>query len=93
VTRRPKVPTTDEAGWDAIQAAYALGPDHEMLVAAGRQAWRRWRQIAARIDADGLLVPGRYDGVDRVHPLLSAEVSARAALVAILNGLDLEEER
>lgn len=89
--RRPKVPT-DEAGWDAIASTYALAPDHEMLVAAGRQAWRRWRQIVERIDADGLLVPGRYDGVDRVHPLLATEIAARAALVGILNALDLPEE-
>jgi phage terminase small subunit len=81
-----------EPDWDAIEHDFALGPDHRMLVAAGRQAWRRWRAIAERIDADGLMIAGRYQGTDRVHPLLDAEIRARAALVSILNALGLPDE-
>jgi hypothetical protein len=62
-----------------------------MLLAAGRQAWPRWQEIADRIDKDGLLVQGRYKNSDRVNPLLPIEVQARTALVAILRQLDLPE--
>lgn len=89
--KSPRIPAS-EAEWDEIEQRFQLGPDHKMLLAAGRQSWRRWKQIVERIDKDGLLIRGRYKNADRVHPLLAIEVHARAALVQILHHLDLPEE-
>jgi hypothetical protein len=82
------IPATP-AWFDAIRDTYALGSDDEALLALAEQAYGRWRELATRIDEDGVMVPGRYEGVERAHPLLGAERAARNAVAEILVKLKL----
>lgn len=79
----------DHAWFDEVERRFELGPDHRALLAAARQAWSRWQEIVGRIDADGLLLPGRWGLV--AHPLLGPEARARQAVVAAVKALNLPE--
>ena len=77
--------------WRELERGWQLTPQHKMLVAAGRQAWARWRQLQRLVDKQGVAIPGRYKGTPRMNPLLAAEARARESLVKILAYLDLGE--
>jgi phage terminase small subunit len=77
-----------EGWWDEIESNWELTPTHRMLIAAGRQAWRRWREATQLVERDGLVIVGRK-GASRLSPALSAEFRARESLVKILSYLDL----
>jgi hypothetical protein len=79
----------DESFFDEIERRYELGGDDKMILAAARQAFRRWAEITAIIDAEGVLVRGRYEEVPRAHPLLGAERAARNAVAELLVKLKL----
>lgn len=74
--------------WDLIERDWQLTPTHRMLVAAGRQAWQRWREATRLVDKDGLVITGRK-GTSRINPALTVESRTREALVKVLSYLDL----
>jgi hypothetical protein len=84
MTAKTRIP--DEKWWDELSRR-ELSPQYRLLLEAGLQAWRRRRANSRRIDHEGLTRPSRYKGVDRVYPLLTAEVAARAAVFAALREL------
>lgn len=69
---------------DQIIEQYECGPEHLMLIASARAAVRRWLEIKAVIDEEGVLLPGRYENSTRAHPLLPAETKARTSAVVAL---------
>jgi RNase adaptor protein for sRNA GlmZ degradation len=74
-----------------IEEKYDLDASESALLEAAEQAWQRWQDLAARIDADGVLVEGRYENTERAHPLLSQESVARQAFMRALRALKVEE--
>jgi phage terminase small subunit len=83
------IPTTPDE-WARVEEMYdTSGPDAQMALEIGRQAWARWRQIVERLDAEGLVLPGRYRGSSRLNPLVAAETAARDAVLRVLKALDL----
>jgi phage terminase small subunit len=91
-TRRKKVSIDpeqiSEGWWDEIERDWQLTPTHRMLVAAGRQAWQRWREATRLVDKGGLIISGKK-GVGRINPALTVESRTREALVKVLSYLDL----
>lgn len=86
--QKPKPEELSDAWWDEIEAHWQLTPVHRMLIAAGRQAWQRWRQATQLVDSGGLLIQGRRR-TEKINPALTVESRTREALVKILSYLDL----
>jgi hypothetical protein len=77
---------------DDIREKFNLPVELEELLRAAEQAHARWRQITEKLDEEGLVIPGRYEGVSRVNPLVAAEARARESFVRTLRALHLPEE-
>jgi hypothetical protein len=77
---------------DDIRKKFDLSTELEELLRAAEQAHDRWRQITKKLDEEGLVIPGRYEGVSRVNPLVSAEARARESFVRTLRALHLPED-
>lgn len=79
-------------GWsEEIREKFELPVELEQLLQAAEQARERWQSIKAQLDAEGLMVDGRYEGVKRINPLVSAEARARESFVRTLKALHLPE--
>lgn len=74
----------------AIRKGYELDPAGELLLLAAEEALRRWGEARAIVDAQGLVAPGQHG--PKIHPAATAEMRARADLIAILSRLHLEGE-
>jgi phage terminase small subunit len=82
---------TTRAPWALdLEERYDLSPSERALLEAAEQAWNRWRELVAKIDADGVLVEGRYENTERAHPLLASEQVARQAFMRALKALKVE---
>ncbi len=81
----------EDAWADTIRAHWTFGPDLEELLDAAAQARSRWLQIRALLDEQGLMIPGRYEGVERVNPLVAAEARARESFIRALRALRLPD--
>ena len=74
-----------------IDASYDLDATEAALLEAAEQAWQRWQDLTERIDADGVILAGRYEHTERAHPLLASEQVARQAFMRALRALKIEE--
>jgi len=78
--------------WEATVRDYVIeGPAVAMLEVAC-SAMQRLREARDVLDREGLVVPGRYEGMTRQHPLVPVERDARVQLLRALRELDLEGE-
>jgi phage terminase small subunit len=78
--------------WEATVRDYLIeGPALAMLEVAC-SAMQRLREARDVLDREGLVVPGRYDGMTRQHPLVTVERDARVQLLRALRELDLDGE-
>lgn len=85
----PAVPQS-ESDWDDIERRFELAAEHRILLQVAREAWRRYVEIRDRLDEEGLITEGRF--VPRANPLISLEVTTRAAMIRALKALNLPEE-
>lgn len=74
--------------WQEIEEEWKLDPKHQMLCTLGRQAWTRWTQLKDLLDAQGVMIKGRYGS--RLNPLISAEARARESLIKVLAAFDFD---
>jgi phage terminase small subunit len=76
--------------WDQVCRDYELSPDALVQLEVLVGALQRWREARAILDVEGLMIPGRYEGTERVHPLVKVEQDARqqASRAAIALGLE-----
>jgi phage terminase small subunit len=78
--------------WDATVREYEVeGPSLAMLEVAV-SAMQRLREARDVLDREGLVVPGRYEGMLRQHPLVGVERDARVQLLRALRELNLDGE-
>lgn len=78
--------------WTATVRDYEVeGPALAMLEVAC-SAMQRLREAREVLDREGLVVPGRYEGTSRPHPLVAVERDARVQLLRALRELDLDGE-
>jgi phage terminase small subunit len=76
--------------WDATVRDFVIeGPAVAMLEVAC-SAMQRLREARDILDREGLVIPGRYEGMTRQHPLVTVERDARVQLLRALRELDLE---
>jgi len=71
--------------WRAVLAGYRLAATERAILQAGCEALDRQAEARALIDAEGLIIEGRYG--PRAHPALAIERDARLALVRTLRAL------
>jgi phage terminase small subunit len=77
--------------WITTVEAYVLEPHHLLLLQAAAEAWDRCQAARARIDREGLTVPGREGGL-RPHPAIAIERDSRLGFARLLRELDLDVE-
>lgn len=82
----------ERAFWEATVRDYVIeGPALAMLEVAC-SAMQRLREARDVLDREGLVIPGRYEGMTRQHPLVTVERDARVQLLRALRELDLDGE-
>jgi hypothetical protein len=80
---------------DAIRRDFALSPAQLIVYDMARESVARYIQVRDRINAEGLMLPGRYtraDGttLERLNPLCGLESQARAAAIRAVRALSAE---
>lgn len=74
--------------WRAVLEDYAPTPSEVVVLIAACQAADRVAQAKAAIDAEGIVIEGRYGS--RAHPAVAIERDSRIAMLRCLRELGLE---